>query len=265
MRVMTSTRMLVAALLAAAAHGYHVRPAAPGPLRGAPAVMRGGERPAALDRRSWAAGVGAMAAAGSLAGGPRAANADATVDASAVRSTKGGAKYVVVKEGACPKADFTGLLGSCEPRTGSICIIDYTGFLPNGQVFDSTEKKGGKPLAFKLGSKQVIVGLEQVVSQMLPGEEVQALIPSALVSGGWGAGVWCRSRVVPFARVPFDSFHPPLPGVRREGRVHRRRRVPHRPQHKLEVLHQAEERGRSPRLAALPSMVTRVPGGRKGC
>mmetsp|Transcript_15218 Transcript_15218/g.40134 ORF Transcript_15218/g.40134 Transcript_15218/m.40134 type:complete len:217 (-) Transcript_15218:207-857(-) len=186
MRVMTSTRMLVAALLAAAAHGYHVRPAAPGPLRGAPAVMRGGERPAALDRRSWAAGVGAMAAAGSLAGGPRAANADATVDASAVRSTKGGAKYVVVKEGACPKADFTGLLGSCEPRTGSICIIDYTGFLPNGQVFDSTEKKGGKPLAFKLGSKQVIVGLEQVVSQMLPGEEVQALIPSALAYGEKG-------------------------------------------------------------------------------
>mmetsp|Transcript_15217 Transcript_15217/g.40125 ORF Transcript_15217/g.40125 Transcript_15217/m.40125 type:complete len:190 (-) Transcript_15217:486-1055(-) len=152
MRVMTSTRMLVAALLAAAAHGYHVRPAAPGPLRGAPAVMRGGERPAALDRRSWAAGVGAMAAAGSLAGGPRAANADATVDASAVRSTKGGAKYVVVKEGACPKADFTGLLGSCEPRTGSICIIDYTGELgghgsapPNTSAFTSPLTSRSRP------------------------------------------------------------------------------------------------------------------------
>ena len=33
-----------------------------------------------------------------------------------------------------------------------------------GEVFDSTEKKGGKPLAFRLGDKQVIVGIEQVVS-----------------------------------------------------------------------------------------------------
>ena len=125
MGLLTCTKMLAAALLAATARGYHVRPGAP--LR-RPAVMMGAtsEQPA-LSRRSWAAGVGAVAAAGGLAGVPRAATADATVDASAVRSTKGGAKYVVVKEGACPKADFTGLLGSCEPRTGSICIIDYTG------------------------------------------------------------------------------------------------------------------------------------------
>ena len=58
------------------------------------------------------------------------------------------------------------------PRPESYITIDYTGFLPNGQVFDSTEKKGGKPLSFRLGERQVVPGIEQVVAQMKPGEEV---------------------------------------------------------------------------------------------
>ncbi|KAJ1625972.1 hypothetical protein T492DRAFT_879224 [Pavlovales sp. CCMP2436] len=61
-----------------------------------------------------------------------------------------------------------------------------TGFLPSGEVFDTTEKKGGKPLVFKLGSNQVIVGIEDCVNQMLPGEEIQALVPSALAYGEKG-------------------------------------------------------------------------------
>lgn len=64
--------------------------------------------------------------------------------------------------------------------------MDYTGFLPDGKVFDTTEKKGGKPLAFRLGEKQVIPGLEEVVSRMLPGEEVQAFIPAGSAYGDKG-------------------------------------------------------------------------------
>lgn len=114
------------------------------------------------------------------------ANAATTVDPSAVQATKGGAKFVVTKPGACPAADPTGLAGSCYPKAGSFCVIDYTGFLPDGKVFDTTERSGGKPLAFKLGERQVIVGIEQVVSNMLPGEEVQALIPAELAYGEKG-------------------------------------------------------------------------------
>mmetsp|Transcript_8883 Transcript_8883/g.26687 ORF Transcript_8883/g.26687 Transcript_8883/m.26687 type:complete len:188 (+) Transcript_8883:160-723(+) len=136
-----------------------------------------------LSRRD-AAFAGAAAAAAALAPGP--ALADVKVDASAIKTTLGGVKYVVTKPGSCPEADALGVLGSCAPKMGSFCIIDFTGFLPDGQVFDSTEKKGGKPLAFKLGEKQVIVGIEQVVSQMTPGEEVQALIPAALAYGEKG-------------------------------------------------------------------------------
>lgn len=114
------------------------------------------------------------------------ATAAVQVDPSQVKATKSGIKYVVVKEGKCPTADPTGLAGSCYPQTGGFAIIDYTGFLPSGQVFDTTEKKGGKPLVFKIGSQQVIKGIEDIVLQMLPGEEVQALIPSALAYGERG-------------------------------------------------------------------------------
>lgn len=109
-----------------------------------------------------------------------------TVDPSSIKTTLGGVKYVVSKEGTCPAADPTGLAGSCIPKQGSFCVIDYTGFLPDGTVFDTTERKGGKPLAFKLGEKQVIVGLEQLVSQMKPGEEVNALVPAELAYGSKG-------------------------------------------------------------------------------
>ena len=117
---------------------------------------------------------------------PRPALADVKVDPSSVRTTKGGAKYVIVKEGSCPLIDPSGALGSCYPRPESYITIDYTGFLPNGQVFDSTEKKGGKPLSFRLGERQVVPGIEQVVAQMKPGEEVQALLPASLAYGDKG-------------------------------------------------------------------------------
>ena len=111
------------------AHGYQMPTASSGlrrrPLLTMAADLSPSEAP--LSRRSWALGVGTAMAAGSIAVSPQSASAAATIDPSGVRQTKGGAKCVVVKEGGCPKADFTGMLGSCEPRTGSICIIDYTG------------------------------------------------------------------------------------------------------------------------------------------
>ncbi len=49
-------------------------------------------------------------------------------------TTAGGAKFATVKQGACPAADFTGKLGSCYPAAGKYVIVDYTAYLPNGQV-----------------------------------------------------------------------------------------------------------------------------------
>jgi FKBP-type peptidyl-prolyl cis-trans isomerase len=103
-----------------------------------------------------------------------------------VRTTKNGIKFATVKEGACPVSDFTGKLGTCYPADQKYVVIDYTAFLPTGEVFDSTEKKGGKPLAFRMGSKQTIPGVEEVIKYMTTGEEVQALIPAAMAYGDKG-------------------------------------------------------------------------------
>ena len=46
---------------------------------------------------------------------PIQARADVKIDPNSVRTTKGGAKYVVVKEGSCPLIDPSGALGSCYP------------------------------------------------------------------------------------------------------------------------------------------------------
>ncbi|KAJ1449387.1 hypothetical protein M885DRAFT_489544, partial [Pelagophyceae sp. CCMP2097] len=154
-------------------------------LSTASGLQPGAERKT-LDRRAYLFGAAAVLAAPLATAFAAPAFADVVVDKSAIRQTKGGVKYVVVKEGACPVADPTGLAGSCYTKEGSFCVIDYTAFLPDGKIFDSTESKGRKPLAFKLGEKQVIVGLEQVVSQMQAGEEVQALIPMGLAYGAKG-------------------------------------------------------------------------------
>ena len=55
---------------------------------------------------------------------PRPALADVKIDPNSVRTTKGGAKYVVVKEGSCPLIDPSGALGSCYPVRKSTSASD---------------------------------------------------------------------------------------------------------------------------------------------
>lgn len=137
-------------------------------------------------RRSWLETSAVASFAAVVAGDPAPSRAVQAVDPSKVKSTPSGVKYVVVKEGVCPTTDPLGLAGSCGPSPGKYVILDYTGFLPDGKVFDTTERKNGKPLAFRIGEKQVIPGLEEVVLQMRPGEEVQALIPAKFAYGEKG-------------------------------------------------------------------------------
>lgn len=41
-------------------------------------------------------------------------------------------------------------------------------------------------MAFRMGEKQIVPGLEEVVRYMKPGEEVQAFIPASLAYGNKG-------------------------------------------------------------------------------
>jgi FKBP-type peptidyl-prolyl cis-trans isomerase len=66
-------------------------------------------------------------------------------------------------------------------------VIDYTGYLSNGQIFDATHAIGkNNNLVFKLGDRAVIPGLEDVVSSMYVGDTVQAIIPPGLGYGKRG-------------------------------------------------------------------------------
>lgn len=63
-----------------------------------------------------------------------------------------------------------------EAKKGDSVKIHYTGTLDDGTVFDSSE--GREPLEFKIGGGQVIVGFEEAVLGMSPGESKKVNIPA---------------------------------------------------------------------------------------
>ncbi|KAL3810480.1 hypothetical protein ACHAXA_010174 [Cyclostephanos tholiformis] len=101
------------------------------------------------------------------------------VTAKEIITTPSGIKYAVTKESSDKKP--------VAPYKGDFVAIDYTGYLASGQIFDATHSEGkGNSLLFKLGSGSVIPGLDEMVSQMVVGQKVQAIIPPGLAYGEKG-------------------------------------------------------------------------------
>ena len=94
--------------------------------------------------------------------------------------TASGLGYVDIVEGTGTK-----------PKTGDSVSVHYTGWLKNGQKFDSSLDRG-QPLVFPLGRGQVIKGWDEGVSMMRVGGKRKLVIPSHLGYGERGAG-----RVIP--------------------------------------------------------------------
>lgn len=69
---------------------------------------------------------------------------------------------------------------------GQIAVMQYTGTLTNGTVFDATSKRGGTPFEFTLGAGQVIKGWDQGILGMKVGEERTLTIPPELGYGPQG-------------------------------------------------------------------------------
>ena len=63
-----------------------------------------------------------------------------------------------------------------QAKTGDSVKIHYTGTLDDGTQFDSSE--GREPLAFELGSGQVIPGFDKAVDGMAVGESKKVNIPA---------------------------------------------------------------------------------------
>lgn len=70
---------------------------------------------------------------------------------------------------------------------GQIAVVDYTGTLTNGTVFDSSIPRG-QTFEFPLGAGMVIAGWEQGVLGMKVGEVRKLTIPPELGYGERGAG-----------------------------------------------------------------------------
>ena len=94
-------------------------------------------------------------------------------------TTPSGIKYAVTKAPSDKKP--------VAPYKGDIVAIEYTGYLSNGQIFDATHSEGkSNALLFKVGSGSVIPGLDEMVSLMVVGQKVQAIIPPSLAYGDKG-------------------------------------------------------------------------------
>ena len=79
-------------------------------------------------------------------------------------------------------------------------VVNYTGKLEDGSVFDSSLKPGSGPYSFTLGVGSVIKGWDMGVKGMKVGGKRKLKIPSELGYGAKGAG----NVIPPNAALIFD-------------------------------------------------------------
>ena len=89
-----------------------------------------------------------------------------------IHSTPSGLQYIELVEGTGPT-----------PGRGQRVSVHYTGWLKNGQKFDSSVDRG-QPIQFLLGTGQVIKGWDEGVATMKVGGKRKLIIPPEL---GYGA------------------------------------------------------------------------------
>lgn len=70
-----------------------------------------------------------------------------------------------------------------EATPGSIVSVLYVGMLEDGTVFDSSEKNGGEPLVFALGTEGLIPGFQIGINGMKEGGERRIAVPPEFAYG----------------------------------------------------------------------------------
>jgi len=90
--------------------------------------------------------------------------------------TPSGLRYIVLEQGYGPK-----------PIAGRKVLVNYTGTLLNGYVFDSSDDQG-RSLEFEAGVGQTIRGFDEAVMDMREGEKRLIMIPPDLGYGSRSVG-----------------------------------------------------------------------------
>jgi FKBP-type peptidyl-prolyl cis-trans isomerase FkpA len=75
-----------------------------------------------------------------------------------------------------------------EAAQGRQVTVDYTGWLPNGKMFDSSKPEDRNPLTFTPGQGRVIPGFEEGVIGMKVGGVRKLVIPADLGYGNQSRG-----------------------------------------------------------------------------
>ncbi|HHX91599.1 MAG TPA: peptidylprolyl isomerase [Paracoccus sp.] len=88
-----------------------------------------------------------------------------------------------------------------QAKAGDTVHFHYTGTLTDGSVFDSSE--GREPLAFTLGSGEIIPGLDAAIDGMAVGEARTVTIPSDQAYGPYDASAR--------QSIPRDQIPPHIP------------------------------------------------------
>lgn len=84
------------------------------------------------------------------------------------------------------------------PVEGSTVVVEYSGFLEDGSMFDSSYKRPA-PFRFAIGKGQVIKGWDEGVMSMKVGGERQLKVPARLGYGARG-----NARIPPNSTLIFD-------------------------------------------------------------
>ena len=102
--------------------------------------------------------------------------ADDFNDTGELQATGSGLQYAELAPGS-----------GAEATSGQNVTVHYTGWLTNGQKFDSSRDRGS-PFSFRLGGGQVIKGWDEGVAGMKVGGRRRLEIPPELGYGSRGVG-----------------------------------------------------------------------------
>ncbi|XP_031371461.1 peptidyl-prolyl cis-trans isomerase FKBP16-3, chloroplastic-like [Punica granatum] len=116
-------------------------------------------------------------------------------------TTESGLQYKDIKVGKGPS-----------PPIGFQVAANYVAMIPNGQIFDSSLEKG-QPYIFRVGSGQVVKGLDEGILTMKTGGKRRLYIPGSLAFPKGLTSAPGRPRVAPNSPVVFDVSLEYIPGL----------------------------------------------------
>ncbi|KAK9790759.1 hypothetical protein WJX73_006508 [Symbiochloris irregularis] len=126
---------------------------------------------------------------------------EAKIDSVQSQTSKTGLKYKDITVG-----------NGASPPVGYQVTVDYVAMTPQGKIFDSSLEKG-KPYDVRIGSGQIVPGLDEGIKGMKTGGLRRVYVPGNLAFPKGVASAPGRPRVPPSSPVVFDVKLLYIPGL----------------------------------------------------